>query len=179
MTATYDLKRGFTITRLLDAPRDVVFQAWTDASCLHWFFNPKQVPATPIHVDLRVGGEWRQEMVLDDRTRYVTGGVYREIVPNERLVFTWGARGGWPALDPDRLDDAPLVTVTLRTVGEKTEMVLTLRLADHLSDEKVREWMSSGMREGWTQTLARLLAQTAPPAAPGPRPTSGLRRSAS
>ena len=52
-------------------------------------------------------------MVIDESTAYTTGGVYREIVPGEKLVFSWGATDGWPELDPERLDESPLVTVRL------------------------------------------------------------------
>ena len=59
-------------------------------------------------------------MVIDRSTVYFTGGVYREIVPDEKLVFAWGATDGWPKLDPDRLDDSPQVTVTLpRSTGAR------------------------------------------------------------
>lgn len=74
-------------------------------------------------------------MKIDAATQYMTGGVYREIVPNEKVVFSSGAVGGWPALDLERLDDGPLVTVQLTPVGRQTEMVVHLQLPDHLSDE--------------------------------------------
>ena len=44
MTARTETQRGFTLTRTLDAPRDLVFQAWTDPDHLHWFFNPNMTP---------------------------------------------------------------------------------------------------------------------------------------
>ncbi len=54
----------------------------------------------------------------------MTGGIYREIVPNEKLVFIWGATDGWPKIDPDELDDSPTVTVTLDEAGCRTEMTV-------------------------------------------------------
>jgi uncharacterized protein YndB with AHSA1/START domain len=104
MAPTYHLDRGFTLTRMLDAPPDVVFQAWTDPAHLDWFFNPDTRPDAGTQVDLRVGGAWRQHMVIDETTQYMTGGVYTEIVPNRKLVFAWGARGGWPDLSMGRPD---------------------------------------------------------------------------
>ena len=100
MAPTYHLDRGFTLTRMLDAPPDVVFQAWTDPAHLDWFFNPDTRPDAGTQVDLRVGGAWRQHMVIDETTQYMTGGVYTEIVPNRKLVFAlgrpWGmARPRW------------------------------------------------------------------------------------
>jgi uncharacterized protein YndB with AHSA1/START domain len=125
-------------------------------------FNP--IPGTPIELDLRVGGVWRQHMVIDTTNDYMTGGVYREIVPDEKLVFSWGATGGWPALDPDRLDDSPLVTVTLEQVGGHTEMCVRVDLPANLSGDGVQHWLSLGIRDGWRQTVDRLasdLARTA------------------
>jgi len=159
MAATYRLKRGFTLTRLLNAPPDVVFQAWTEPAYLGWFFNPTTIPDAPTTVDLRVGGQWRQHMKIDAERQYITGGIYREIVPNERLVFSFGAIGGWPAIDPDHLDDGPLVTIDLKPSSQGTEMVLRLQLPDHLSEERTREWLETGMLDGWGQTIDRLVAR--------------------
>ena len=105
--------REFTLSWMLDAPPAKVFRAWTDPEHLQWFYNDHQpIPDDPIEVDLRVGGVWRQRMVISEKTDYITGGVYREIVRDEKLVFSWGATDGWPELDPERLDENPLVTVT-------------------------------------------------------------------
>jgi len=92
MADAIDLKRTFTLTRLLDAPRELVFQAWTDPEHLQWFFSDVAPPREPIELDLRVGGVWKQQMIVNESTEYFTGGVYREIVPGEKLVFVWGAR---------------------------------------------------------------------------------------
>ena len=152
-----EVDRGFTLTRLLGAPRERVFQAWTDPNELGWFFSGLGDPREPIEVDLRVGGAWRQKMVVDQDTEYVTGGIYREIVPPERLVFVWGATDGWPRIDPEHIDDGPIVTVTLNEAGDKTEMVFELRLPDHLPEDKVREWFAMGVRNGWSDTIDRMV----------------------
>ena len=148
--------RSFTITRRLDAPPALVFQAWTDPEYLGWFFSGHGDPEAP-QVDLRVGGAWRQTMIIGDDDRYVTGGVYREIVPGERLVFAWGAEGGWPELD----DDAPVVTVALVEIHGQTEMTVTVSLPETLSQEQVDEQLATGMEAGWNQTVDRLVAQLA------------------
>ena len=77
-------------------------------------------------------------MVIDESTIYFTGGVYREIVPDEKLVFAWGATGGWPELDPDRLDDSPQVTLTLAEVDGRTELSLLVELPASLTDDGFR-----------------------------------------
>ena len=148
--------RSFTITRLLDAPPALVFEAWTDPAHLGWFFSGHGEPEAP-RVDLRVGGAWRQTMIISDDDEYVTGGVYREIVAGERLVFAWGAEGGWPEIG----DDAPEVTVALAEIDGKTEMTVTVSLPARLSEEQVREQLATGMNAGWNQTIDRLAGQLA------------------
>jgi uncharacterized protein YndB with AHSA1/START domain len=121
--------REFTLTYTLDSPAADVFRAWTDPEHLDWFYNDAQPrPTEPLEVDLRVGGAWRQYMVVDEDTSYYTGGIYREIEPAKKLVFSWGAVGGWPDIDPDRLDDGPLVTVTLKESGGRTRMTVQVEL---------------------------------------------------
>jgi uncharacterized protein YndB with AHSA1/START domain len=150
-------QRDFTLTWMIDAPRGEVFRAWTDPDHLQWFYNDsKPVPSEPIELDLRVGGAWRQLMVIDENTAYVTGGVYREIVPEEKIVFAWGATDGWPELDPERLDDSPLVTVTLDELRGRTEMKVHVELPTGLSEAAVQEWWSLGIRDGWCDTVDRL-----------------------
>ena len=156
---TDQARRDFTLSWTLDAPRAQVFQAWTDPDHLGWYYNDHQpIPNEPIEVDLRVGGVWRQRMVIDESTNFVTGGIYREIVEDERLVFTWGATDGWPKIDPERLDDGPLVTVTLSQVSGKTEMTVHVELPASLSEAEVHEWLSLGIQNGWRDTVDRLAA---------------------
>ena len=152
-------RRDVTFTWTLDASRADVFRAWTDPDHLQWFYNPAQpTPDDPIELDLRVGGVWRQRMVISEKTDYVTGGVYREIVPDEKLVFAWGATDGWPELDPERLDESPLVTVVLSEVDGRTPMTLCMELPASLSQKQVQEWFEMGIRDGWRDTVDRLVS---------------------
>jgi uncharacterized protein YndB with AHSA1/START domain len=152
-----DKQREFTLTWTLDAPPADVFRAWTDPDQLGWFYNDNNpVPPEPIELDLRVGGVWRQQMVISEKTSYTTGGLYHEIVPDEKLVFSWGATDGWPELDPERLDDSPLVTVTLASNGAGTELTVRVELPASLPTERAEEWWSLGVREGWKDTVDRL-----------------------
>jgi uncharacterized protein YndB with AHSA1/START domain len=156
MTNSDRTRRDFTLTWALDAPRAEVFRAWTDSDQLDWFYNDRQpIPSEPIELDLRVGGVWRQRMVIDQDTAYFTGGVYREIVPAERLIFAWGATDGWPTLDPDRLDESPQVTVTLSDDDGRTELTVHVELPPSLPDDGVPGWWSAA-RDGWRDTVERL-----------------------
>ncbi len=155
MTTT-DETRDFTLTWTLDASPAEVFRAWTDPDHLGWFYNDEQpIPSEPIELDLRVGGVWRQRMVIDEDTAYVTGGVYRAIVPDETLVFAWGATDGWPKLDTDRLDDSPQVTVTLSQVNGHTELTVHVELPGGVPDDGVPGWWSKAA-DGWRDTVERL-----------------------
>lgn len=152
--------RQLIVTRTLSAPPAAVFAAWTDPEQLTWFLNPETTPSDePITVDLRVGGAWRLRMIVNDELEYVTGGIYRDIVPDERLVFEWGAVDGWPLLDPAHPDDAPIVTLTFRDTGDgRTEQTLHVTFPESMTDARVAEWMMTGMQEGWDTTLDRLVA---------------------
>lgn len=176
MTATYELHREFTLVRHLDAPRERVFRAWTDPDDLGWFYNDTApLPTEPIEVDLRVGGAWRQEMVIDETTRYTTGGIYRELSPGHRLAFSWGAVAGWPTITMDRVGDVPFVTVILEEPGEDagssatqpadnargttgTDLTFILALPDHLTERQVEAWNEMRIEENWGLTLDRLVA---------------------
>ncbi len=161
MTSTDRAQRDFTLTWTLDASPAEVFQAWTDPDHLDWFYNDNHpIPSEPIELDLRIGGVWRQYMVIDTSTAYFTGGVYREIVPDQKLQFAWGATDGWPKLDPDHLDDSPRVTVALSEVHGRTEMTVHVELPASLPDDGVPEWWSM-VRDGWRDTVDRLAAALA------------------
>jgi len=151
------INRSFTLVRYVDAPPAEVFRAWTDPEQLDWFFNTDQQRPATTEVDLRVGGQWRQLMVIDEQTRYVTGGIYREIEPGTRLVFVWGAVDGWPALDPDRLDEAPITTIDFDQAGDGTVMTFRLDLPEN-PDARL---LGAAVRTGWSQTIGRLVAQFA------------------
>jgi uncharacterized protein YndB with AHSA1/START domain len=154
---TNSTTHGLTLAWTLDASPADVFRAWTEPAKLGWFFNDTMpVPEEPIELDLRVGGAWRQLMVENPEKQYWTGGVYREIVRDEKLSFTWGAVGGWPELDLERLDESPVVTILLAAEGDRTEMTLHVEFPAQFSEADVERWLALGIREGWQATVARL-----------------------
>jgi uncharacterized protein YndB with AHSA1/START domain len=155
------IRRDFTLSWTLDAPAPDVFRAWTDPDHLDWYYNPNFLPTEPLELDLRVGGVWRQHMVIDDETDFMTGGVYREIVQNEKLVFAWGATDGWPRIDLDDLDSGPQVTVVLDETDGSTVMTVHVELPAGLSEDEVQEWFSMGIRDGWQATVDRLASALA------------------
>ena len=98
--------KQFTITRVFDAPRDLVWQAWTDPDEAAIWWHPKgiETPRESVHIDARLGGAYRYTMIAPDGTEYPTVGTYREITPPERIVMTWGSPG-------DADDAMPLLTI--------------------------------------------------------------------
>lgn len=146
----------FRLDWQIRAAPEQVYAAWTVPSQLDWFFNDAMPrPDEPIEVDLRVGGAWRQMMVIDAENRYVTGGIYREIVPNEKIVFAWGAVDGWPRISLDRLDDAPSVTVMFVPHDSGTLLVLDVDIPEGMAEEFARSGLLDAVREGWRDTAGR------------------------
>lgn len=111
--------REVTITRIFDAPRELVWQAWTRPEHFaQWFGGPPYVtPPERVSMDVRPGGEWRATMVSEeDGSEIPFAGEYREVVEPERLVLTFAD----PA-DPNA--DVEVLTITFTDLGDKTEVV--------------------------------------------------------
>ena len=142
-------ERGFTITRVFDAPRELVFQAWTEpARFARWFgLRDSVIPLETVAMDLRPGGAWRATMLVGpERHEIQWKGIYLEVTPPERLVFTLSDQPG---------PEAEVVTVVLQARGRQTEMVFSQR-GGHLPDEGYAR-----AQEGWSaffDRLAELLA---------------------
>jgi len=112
MTADSD---GIAITRVFDAPREVVFRAWTTpASFAAWFGGRDvEVPLDTCSIDARVGGTWKATMVLPDGNAMHWDGEFREVAFPERLVLTMKDRPG---------TEFELLTVEFRDLDGRTEM---------------------------------------------------------
>jgi len=111
----------FSITRTFDAPRELVWRAWTEESQLAHWLHPFGVSNDSLAFDVRVGGEYRYTMTNDETgERFPTAGSYLEVEPFERLVFTWGDPGA-------SIEDAPVITLTFTEQGDGTELLFHLR----------------------------------------------------
>jgi uncharacterized protein YndB with AHSA1/START domain len=83
--------RTLVIERVFKASPEKIFRAWTDPAILVKWWGPEGFKAAPdCQMDVRVGGAWRATMVSPQGEAHVSSGVYREIAPPKRLVFTWG-----------------------------------------------------------------------------------------
>jgi uncharacterized protein YndB with AHSA1/START domain len=130
------------ITREFDAPRHLVFKAWTTPELVRRWWAGRRGQMTVAEIDLRVGGSWRYAMIANEGFEVAFHGEYREIVPNERIVYTEifeGAPEGGAALN--------VVTFTEhdgRTTLESLTRVDTKEIRDMIIDSG----MEGGMQEG-------------------------------
>src|SRR5258707_825386 len=140
--------RELTLTRVLDAPRELVFRMWTDPQHVSKWWGPMGFTNPVCEMDVRPGGGLRIVMRAPDGTDYPMIGTYREVVAPERLVFTNSAVD---AQGNTVLDGITVVTFTER--GGKTELTVQTH-AVALVPLGAR--MLEGMDAGWSQTLDRL-----------------------
>jgi uncharacterized protein YndB with AHSA1/START domain len=133
------------ITREFDAPRHLVWQAWTTPELVKRWWTARRGEATVLEIDLRVGGTWRYVMVTPDGFEVGFHGEYREIVPHERIVST-EAYEGIP--DPD--EHASLNTLTLTETDGRTTLTL---LVQHASKADRDAQIASGMESGLQDAL--------------------------
>jgi uncharacterized protein YndB with AHSA1/START domain len=136
-------ERELVVTRLFDAPRPLVFKAWTQPEHAARWWGPQGFTTISCEMDVRPGGAWRRRMRSPDGIEHRKRGVYREIVEPERLVFTYASEELDGTVGPETL-----VTVTFAERGGKTR--LTLRQAGF---ETATECTSH--RGGWTSSLER------------------------
>lgn len=139
------------ISRIFDAPRALVFKAWTAPEHLARWWGPKDFSAPSLSMDFRAGGKYRHAIRSPDGTDYWMRGTYREIVEPERIVFTFA----WEDNPPQPTGET-LVTVTFDDHGGKTR--LTFRQEPFATVEERDSHM-----EGWAECLDRLMAYAAMP----------------
>ena len=143
-------EREITITRIFDAPRALVFKAWTDAKHLAQWWGPKGFTNPVCEIDARVGGALRIHMRAPDGSVYPMKGEIRELVPPERLVFTNIAVD---AAGNHLLEG--LTTVTFADEDGKTRLTLHTR-ANAVVENAIA--YLQGMEMGWTQSIDKLEA---------------------
>jgi uncharacterized protein YndB with AHSA1/START domain len=144
-------KRELVITRIFDASRELVWQAWTDPKQLVKWWGPKNFTAPVAKIDLRVGGKYLYCMRSPEGQDYWSTGIYREIVPPERLVCTDSFADADGNVVPGSHyglgHDFPLemqVTITLEDVEGKTKMTLKhVGLPENMSDMTSTGWNES------------------------------------
>lgn len=140
--------RELVLTRILDAPHERVFQAWTTRLSEWW--GPHGMTTPFCEMDLRPGGVFRTVMRAPDGTEYPTSGVFLEVTANERIVFTDAFAPGWEPV-PDPFFTA--ITTFEALPGGRTRY--TAR-ALHWTVENRKKHEQMGFYQGWGESLDRL-----------------------
>ncbi|MDE2364424.1 MAG: SRPBCC family protein, partial [Hyphomicrobiales bacterium] len=144
-----DNERQLTLTRLIEAPREKLFRAWTDPKLMEQWFCPKPWFVSDVQIDLRPGGAFFMFINGPGGERFPNRGVYLDVVVNERIVFTDAYTDAWTP------SEKPFFTaiVTFEDEGGKTRYTaraLHWSAADREQHEKM------GFHEGWGKAADQL-----------------------
>jgi uncharacterized protein YndB with AHSA1/START domain len=148
MTETAAIQHEVTLTRVYDAPRDMVWAAWTEPRHMAQWWGPHHFTNPVCEMDVRPGGKILIHMKAPDGTVHPMTGTFREVVKPERLVFL--------AVAEDQAGKAlleSLTVVTFEAPGSKTSLTVQARAKGFVP---IAEQMLAGMDAGWSQSLERL-----------------------
>ena len=161
-----DKKDGIVIERIFDAPREKVWNAWTDPETVKKWWGPEGFTAPSIKIDLRVGGKYIYAMQGPkgsewDRVMY-SSGIFKEIIPNEKIVtsdYFSDEHGNKikPSQEGQDEDFPTEMTVTItfeETADGKTKLTLFYPKAEN--EAQYEAMLKSGMKEGWQSSLNKL-----------------------
>jgi uncharacterized protein YndB with AHSA1/START domain len=138
-------KPSLTLSRHYPVAPEKVWRAWTNPEAVKKWWGPGPgEPVAAAELDVRVGGKFRIVFGGADGKEHECAGVYKEVVPNRRLVFTWS----WPRTTPERIS---VVTIVFKAAGGGTDLVFT---HEQLFDEKVRD----DHKRGWSSCFDKLEA---------------------
>jgi uncharacterized protein YndB with AHSA1/START domain len=143
MTPTESARQVAAVRRLFRAQRTFLFRAWTDPALFGKWFGPKGWTVDRYEVNARAGGSWRAWFKRRDGTTVYVGGVYSEVEPDRRIVFTWDTN-----LEGARPESLSEVTVEFRDVAGGVEICVTHRKLDTAQ--------AVDMDAGWNSTLDSL-----------------------
>jgi uncharacterized protein YndB with AHSA1/START domain len=139
------------ITRKFDAPKHLLYKAWTTPELVKRWWNGQRGEITSCEIDLRVGGTWRYVLVASGGSEVGFHGTYREIVPDERIVTTEVYEMPGAPDPPD--SEAPVNTVTFSELDGRT----TLTLLVQCTSKELRDMIiNSGMEVGMQEQMDRL-----------------------
>jgi len=147
--------RELVITRVISAPRERIFKAWTTQLPLWW--GPHGMTTPVVQMDLRPGGIFRTVMRAPDGTEYPTKGIFLEVVQNEKIVFTDAYDAGWtPAAD---IFFTAITTFESLSDGKTkyTARAMHWTVANREKHEKM------GFHQGWGESLDRLVTLVTQP----------------
>lgn len=137
-----------TVQRVLNAPRAIVFKAWTDPKHVEQWWGPRQFTNKVRKWEARPGGKIDLDMIGPDGTAYPMYGAFTEVMEPSRLTFTSGVPGpdGKPVFEV-------LTVITLAETGARTTLTMHAKITGRTD---AAEQYLKGMEAGWTQSLERL-----------------------
>jgi uncharacterized protein YndB with AHSA1/START domain len=137
-------ERALVLSRVFDAPRELVYKVWTQPEHLARWWGPRGFTLISYKTDLRVGGSYRFGTRSPEGTEHWARGIYREVVPPERLVMThaWEHPDGKPKHET-------MMTLTFAEKGDRTKLTLKQTLFESVTSRDLH-------RGGWSSTLDML-----------------------
>lgn len=154
-----DETERMVVTRVFDAPRELVWKAWTDPKYVMQWWGPKGFTSPSCQMDFRVGGKYLFCMKGPEGQEFWTGGVYHEIVLHEKIVATMyfsdpqgnKVSAAEMGIEHEAIDESPDV-ITFEDLGNgQTKVTFT-------GNESMESAMNSGQLEGWNQILDKIAA---------------------
>jgi uncharacterized protein YndB with AHSA1/START domain len=157
--STVKEKERMVVTRVFDAPRALVWRAWTDPQYVMQWWGPKGFTAPVCKIDFRVGGKFLCCMKSPDGQEFWNGGEYHEIVPHEKIVFSMyfaDAKGNKVeashyGIEHEAIEDAHDMVIFEDFGNGQTKLT-------YIGNETMEEATKSGQLEGWNQILEKVAA---------------------
>jgi len=147
-TLTLPTDEQIQVVREFDAPRHLVYKAWTTPELVKRWWNAKRGEVTVAEIDLRVGGAWRYAMVADGGFEVAFHGEYLEVEPNERLVTTETYEGLPEGVSEE--EGTTINTATFVEVDGRTVVTLLIQAPNKVSRDAI---VASGMEAGLQDAL--------------------------
>jgi len=147
-TVTLPTDEQILITREFEAPKHLVYRAWTTPELVRRWWNARRGEVTVAEIDLRVGGQWRYVLVAEEGFEVGFHGEYREIVPNERIVSTEVYEGLPDGVSEE--EGATLNTATFTETDGRTTLTILVQAANKVSRDAI---IDSGMEAGMQDAM--------------------------
>ncbi|WP_395027156.1 SRPBCC family protein [Comamonas odontotermitis] len=157
MSTTTTHPQDLVLTRLIDAPAATLYRCWTDPELMKQWFVPKPWTIARVELDLRPGGGSLVVMRDPEGKEYPNAGVYLEVVPERKLVFTDAYTTGWVPTEK------PFMTaiVTFEPEGEGGRQTRYTAIARHWTEETRKQHEAMGFHTGWGICADQLAALAA------------------
>ena len=155
-TITLPTDRQILISREFDAPKELVYQAWTTPQLIKRWWSGERGITTLVEVDLRVGGVWRYVHQDHDGFEVAFHGEFREIVSAELIVFTEVYEGASQPIEGDTYppgeEEGTINTVSFEEVDGRTTLTMLVECpSKEVRDAIMESGMETGMQEGWAK----------------------------